>query len=233
MEKTMLKAFCEVSNVKRFITGPNCPQIIRNFLPIIEDEANVRGTLMADLEIFLESPELGAKAEKDEEHTADDVLENDIWTALNSIWLQLDETSTPKAPTFASFHGRHKIRGFRFSDAATSVNESIVFFHEGDRMVPGQIRRIFSISGTNFKIGKHRYFFAIHKFKKTTVPRTLNPFDAWPHFGAELWSKTQEDQPVILSDELPIFHSIYRSWDEHTYVMKSTSRVSPHKLQPI
>jgi hypothetical protein len=57
MEITMLKAFCAAANLRNFVKGDQCPDIIRTCAPILEEccQADTRGTLMHDIRTMKDS----------------------------------------------------------------------------------------------------------------------------------------------------------------------------------
>jgi len=87
----------------------------------------------------------------------------------------------------AQIHSRYTRQGVQYATCDANKNDSNIFFEPAgsSSLVPGVIHKIFSMPGPD---QQESYFFAVHRYE--SVPDGVeNPFQAFPDFGAGLWSR--------------------------------------------
>ena len=118
---------------------------------------------------------------------------------------------------FYEYH-RYTIGSNEFASRHTSLRNSTVFYQPADSptLVPGVIRQIFLPTGDANKV-----FLAIHQHLPVRWRSTKwDPFAAFPHFGASIWSKSTQDQVDIIPSTQRIYATDLQPWDGDQLVMK-------------
>ena len=234
LEITMLKSFCAAANLRALMQSDRCPNVIRSCANLLDEcyDQDQRGTLMNDLRTLdnniNEHPSVPTKA-WDYDRRKFDRLEPAVYDALVSFshshtidgWM---------ADTHALLHKEHKIQGLQIAEQKaggknTRGRHSTIFFQsETDTLVPGIIRKIFSMPRKQHSIETQMLFIAVHRYKPLS-DGTEDPFKRHDGFGANLWS---EDLGLleIITPSQKICHATLRRWGDGVSVIRPINRVS-------
>jgi hypothetical protein len=240
MEITMLKAFCAAANLRNFVKGDQCPDIIRTCAPILEEccQADTRGTLMHDIRTMKDS--INNKNDQSlprepwiYDRTRFQRLEIDIYDALISYSASRDLHGLIHGAD-AFIHSYYTIRGLHYAEIRaggknSGGRNSIIYFRPTcDRpFIPALIRKIFSIPQKNgHGVEEESVFLAVQRYKALTdVDGVQDPFLQYGAFGAQLWSTALYNVEVITPDQV-VCHGNRRPWKDGVIVLKANNRVS-------
>jgi len=135
------------------------------------------------------------------------------------------------ADTHALFHREHKIRGLQFAEVKaggknTRGRHSTIFFQPEDNnyLVPGVIRKIFSIPQSRHGIETQALFLAVHRHQSVAQSDVYDPFKEYEEFGASLWSE-QLGPLEIITPSQKMCHATSRRWQDGVLIMRPIDRV--------
>jgi len=192
---------------------------------------DTRGTLMNDIRTLdnniNDMPDEGNINKHDDDETKLKPLDSNTYHALQNFTTNSAEGWTPCKD--ALLHAKYKIRGFQYKRSTAGKKESVIFFQptDGDPLVPGIIREIFSSPQVNKDgIKTQGVLLSVQRFKPVVDTENVhNPFKRFPNFGAGLWHDTTTDVKIVKPSQ-KICHAIWRKWDEDFLVMRPLNRVS-------
>jgi len=135
--------------------------------------------------------------------------------------------------THALLHKEHKIRGLQFAELKagaknTRGRHSTIFFQPigSSRLVPGVIRKIFSMPRKQHGVETQAVFIAVHRYKSLIGSDVVDdPFKRCEGFGASLWLE-ELDSLEIITPSQKMCHATFRKWQESVYVLRPIDRVS-------
>jgi hypothetical protein len=231
----MLETFCVAANIKRFLQRSDCPKVIQECKPILEQcwGLDGSGTLKADMRILgFEAVEAKVKRRIDIEWAKRSELSEAVFTKLQAMDEYLrSEIPAWSIPTRVFFHERHNVRGTQYATRKTSKPRSTVFFQpEGSHeLVPGVIQEIFSVpirQSASADEYVDTYFLVIQRYLALEKPRSDNVLLGYTPFGASLWCDRLADAPEVVLATSPICECIGRPWAAGVVVLKPMDRVS-------
>jgi hypothetical protein len=233
----MLKSFCAAANLRALVQSDGCPNIIQSCAHLLDEcyGQDQRGTLMNDLRTLDNNlnENLSDPEPWDYDRKKFDLLEPVVYKALISFSRSRRAIGGWTADTHALLHKEHKIRGLQFAEAKagaknTKGRHSIVFFQPatgGQQLVPGVIRKIFSMPLKQNGIETQAFFLAIHPYRPLSEADGIeNPFKHYTEFGASLWAEDLGPLEIITPSQ-KICHAISRQWQEGIYVLRAIDRV--------
>jgi hypothetical protein len=235
----MMKSFCAASNLKSLVRSERCPDVIQEFAPILETcyGQDGRGTLMNDLRTLDSNLSNGTGTTSDDRPWAYnrkkfERLETDVHASLVAFFNSRGYNHTPD--THALPHAQYTIGGLTYAESKagaknTDSRNSVIFFETeaGQPLVPGLIRKIFSMPKKDIQGSEQRLvFIAVERYKtlaNTDGAQAL--FTRYGDFGAGLWSTTLGEVEIITPSH-KMCHGIRRKWNEGAVVLKPLNRVS-------
>jgi hypothetical protein len=242
LEITMLKSFCAAASLRALVKSDTCPDIVKSCAPILEEcyGLDQRGTLMDDirtLDSTLNEHALASEVPWEYNHKDFDRLETAVHDALTSF-SHTHHMDGWTAGTHAVLHKQYKIKGVQFAELHaggknTGGRNSIIFFQpEPDTpLVPGIIRKIFSMPRKQGNIETQAVFLAIHRYKSLSASDgVVDPFALYESFGAGLWSDELGPVEIIMPSQ-KICHGIMRRWMQGVCVLRAIDRVRHFVLQ--
>jgi hypothetical protein len=229
LEVTMMKSFCEASNLRSILQNSGgwsdrlkiCAPIFQKWFG--DDH---RGTLMSDIHLIGSNISNTAEDSEPENFASQklEILDTDIQDAL------LAQTKEPRYQHGkASVQKRITHRGLQYSSYDNTRRDSIIFFQPkpGCSLVPGTIRKIFSIPlrDPGNAVLTQSHFLAVHRYE--SIPDNIeDPFHRYPDFGASLWSENINKQVEIIDLSRKFCHGICRNWQQGILVLKPLDKVS-------
>jgi len=159
-------------------------------------------------------------------------LETDVHASLVAFFNSRGYNHTPD--THALPHAQYTIGGLTYAESKagaknTDSRNSVIFFETeaGQPLVPGLIRKIFSMPKKDIQGSEQRLvFIAVERYKtlaNTDGAQAL--FTRYGDFGAGLWSTTLGEVEIITPSH-KMCHGIRRKWNEGAVVLKPLNRVS-------
>jgi hypothetical protein len=236
----MLKAFCAAANLRNFVKGDQCPDIIRTCAPILDEccQADTRGTLMHDIRTIETSIN-----NKNDQSTSTEPwiydrkkfqrLETDIYDALVSYSTSRDMQELIRGLD-ALIHPHYTIRGLQYAEIRaggknSGGRNSIIYFRPtcDAPSIPALIRKIFSIPQKNrHGVEEESVFLAVQRYRALSDRDAgQDPFLQYEAFGAQLWSMALYDVEIIMPDQV-VCHGNRRPWRDGIVVLKPNNRVS-------
>lgn len=237
----MLKSFCAAANLRALVQSDRCPDIIRSCSHLLDEcyGQDQRGTLMNDLRILDYSlNDHSSQVESwDYEQDKFEPLEKVVYDALITF-ADSHRTDGWTVHSQAVFHKQHKIRGLQYAEMTaggknTRARHSTIFFQpEGSgQLVPGVVRKIFSIPRKQNGIESRALFLAVHRYKP--LPDHVDdPFKRYEEFRSSLWSDERSSLEIVIPSQ-KICHATFCQWQEGIFVMRPIDRVSFRFLQYI
>lgn len=220
----MMESFGASSRLLRYGKLKESPDILKAFIPILDNCLHRKGERYAHDENLEESATNSRVPRKAEEPPAE------VAAALNAAFFEL-HTNIPgwiKSPKIVRY-GRHRINGYNLAESHTSKRNSTVFFfpHQGAAPVPADIGAIFSVSVPDPTDGssKEHLFLLLYPYSRADQELS-DPFDPYPDFGAALWLSSQSAAPVLVQATAKIAPAIKRRWEDHLIVVKTMDKVS-------
>jgi hypothetical protein len=203
---TMLKTFCAAAELKASLQRPDCPRILQQSIPILQDcfPDLKAGTLMHDIQTMSTSTHNKTAGGKTV------TLQHDVQQSFR----QLTGSHESKFVEYP----RYSIRGNEFAPRHTTMRNSTIFYQPRDTMslVPGVIRQVFSPSSNVDLI-----FLAVHRHSPARWRlNERDPFADFPDFGASIWAKEVQNQVEIIRLTQRIYATDLRRWDSDKMVMK-------------
>lgn len=208
LEKTMLESFLKGGKLRRCLSNPSCPPIIKKMKQFF-DRSYTRH-IDDTLGTWNDDPSL------------DDACEDTSLRKAKKL-SQIPEELRPLTRNgMSQLRARVHHNGYIFSTSSTHLGNSLVYFYPGGNRqsspVPASIKHIFTREGS--------ILYAVQR--QLNVPEgTLDPFKAYPHFPAKLYS-TQLGQSIeAVNPEWVMCHYARCDITESTAVVLALSQVSP------
>ncbi|KAH9912870.1 uncharacterized protein B0H18DRAFT_960738 [Fomitopsis serialis] len=214
MDRTMLDTFCAAANIKSFVQQEACPDALQRLRPLMESllKADTRATVAGDeISNYLKFKEL-------DKHYYEAMV-----SQQTAIKVDLPDWTPGRR---AIMHNRYTFSGLTYSKYVEGKAGGIIFFQPrtGDAFIPGVIREIFAVAALDNSrphlVG--HMLLAVQRFQPRP-PSVVDPFLAYPDFGASIWSRTTSRTMEIIPVVRELHHAIVQPWDDGTYVLKSTA----------
>jgi hypothetical protein len=201
LEGTILQAFIKAANLRRWLSRPDCPAVIKECKRLFDKAYNQKGDDYGPNEYLFEADNIATKVS----------VPNDLQPLL--------------AEKKVGLRARFKHDGIVYARSSTHVGNSLVHFYpdgcKSSTAVPGSIKYIFDgCDGISFAVQRHF----------DADPGTSDPFALYPDFPAKLYSTTLSDKLEIVKVEWIKSHfARWRMSSEHVVVV-SLSKVSKHRF---
>jgi len=232
----MLKSFCAAANLRALVQSDRCPNVIQTCAHLLDEcyGQDQRGTLTNDLHTLDNSlNEDVSDQEKTWDYDQDkfERLEPVIHEALISFAHSHNiEGWTVGAQAFV--HKTYEIGGLQFAELKaggknTKGRHSTIFFQPetGIELVPGMIRKIFSVPCERRGVKSRMVFLAVHRYERLSASDgEEDPFSQYEGFGAGLWSEKLCPLEIITSAQ-KICHATLRRWKDGANVLRPIDRV--------
>jgi hypothetical protein len=236
LEITMLKSFCAAANLRALVQSGRCPNIIQTCAHLLDEcyGQDQRGTLANDLRTLDNSlnEDVSDQAKAwDYDRDKFERLEPAIYEALVSF-VHSHSIEGWTAGTHALLHKDYMIRGLQFAELKaggknTKGRHSIIFFQPttDTKLVPGVIRKIFSMPRNQHGVEMQVVFLAVHRYERfSTSDGEEDPFSQYDGFGAGLWSEKLCPLEIITPAQ-KICHATLRRWKDGVNVLRPIDRV--------
>lgn len=227
----MLETFCAAANIKALMRQETIPDALQKLRPLVDSffGEDIKGVYMTDL-----LTNSGVNAEHADDRTRDssnfEKLDERVYEALVSQerWIK---TNLPMwSPSRRAIKYDHRtFRGLTFSPYRHEKAAGLIFFqpHESDILVPGIIREILGVPSSDYSPSNPTVHFllAVQRFQ----PRphlVADPFLDFSDFGACIRSAKTSLNLEIIPAVREFYHAIAQAWDDDTYILKSTAKVS-------
>jgi hypothetical protein len=188
MEVTMMKSFCEASNLRSILQNSGAwSDRLKICTPIFQKwfGDDHQGTLMSNIHSNISNTEEDSEPWNFMSQKLES-LDTDIRDALVA---QTKEPQYQHGKVFVQKKIVH--RGLQYASYDATQQDSIIFFQPkpGSSLVPGTICKIFSIPVNNpgNTVSTQSRFLAVHRYENTP-DNVEDPFCQYPGFGALLLS---------------------------------------------
>jgi hypothetical protein len=206
MESTLLSSFLKGANLRRWLTRPDCPSVFKEIKCIFDKIYKPKRS---------DDPE-GDQANTDKPTSTRSIpedLRHMLKTVKNAVFLR----------AWINHHGT------TYSSAVTHLGNSLIHFYpNGNRnspFVPGCIKYIYSLDGTNYTFAVQRQLPVDSDFH--------DPFACYPHFPAKTYSTLLSPSLEYVEADWIFCHFAQWIFSPEHVVILSLSRVSALISLPI
>ena len=232
----MMEKFSASANLIGYFQLVNCPESLKSLQPIVAKCVNLERSDLFPSDDHTDDWSSSIRSPSDirwSDGYKD--LDKDILRAFTSFLSSADAKNIrPPLTNLVVFKKNSvTVRGHRFANFSASPNNSLVCLELPGRSIisyPGEIQEMFSVyfcvDGKSDEV-RERTFLAVHRYIPLSLAHALkSPFRRFEDFGASIWSREQENTPIIVEAGItPMLPAMRRSWDNDTYVFKPTQKV--------
>lgn len=242
LHTTMMERFSASANLIGFLQSSQCPAALKRLAPLMAKHNKL--DYQADGSLTVDDNYVPVLKKPKEVNWKDaEGLDNNMKIAFISSLIPADMKNLHPPLSGPSLEqSSHKltviktssvaIGGYRFACFHSSPNNSLVCVPSPDQASIFYLGEIQEIFFAYFLAGggalKERLFFAVNKYLPVSSDESSNdPFHDFEEFGAFLCSRTRDRNPIIIeAGTAPIVPAMRRPWDDKSFVVKPTRKVS-------